>query len=200
VYTGEEFNYSRWIEGLRAGRTFATEGPLLDFELDGHMPGERLRLKSATARLRVKARCWSWLPMQRIEIVANGKVVAQAEKAKGVNDLNLSQEITLSKSAWVAARVWGPRHRLVMNEPSPALAGSLKKPLDVEVALAHSSPIYVELADRKIWSQADAHYFEDWIERLIDDVRTRGTFHEESRRQEVIDLFRKAQRVYQAAP
>ncbi|MBM3802203.1 MAG: hypothetical protein FJW26_07805 [Acidimicrobiia bacterium] len=200
VYTGEEFNYARWIEGLRAGHTFVTEGPLLAFELDGHMPGERLHLKSAPARLRVKARSWSWLPLQRLEIIANGKVVAQVEQTKGVNDLNLSQEVTLPQSAWVAARVWGPRHRLVMNEPSPALAGSLKSTLGTEVALAHSSPIYVELAGKKIWSRADARYFENWIERLIDDVRTRGTFHEESRRQEVIELFRKAQRVYQATP
>jgi len=138
--------------------------------------------------------------MQRLEIVANGKVMAQVEKAEGVNELRLSQQVILSRSAWAATRVWGPHHRFVMNEPSPALAGSLREPLGTEVVLAHSSPVYVELAGKKIWSKADARYFEEWIEDLIADVRQRGVFHEEARRQEVIELFREAQRAYQTSP
>ena len=53
VYAGPEFNYPRWIEGLRAGRTFATEGPLLDFSLEDKMPGERLQVKASHSRFRV---------------------------------------------------------------------------------------------------------------------------------------------------
>ena len=72
--------------------------------------------------------------------------------------------------------------------------------MPARVLLAHSSPVYVEIDSKKIWSAADARYFEDWIERLMQDVRTRGVFHEESRRQEVIELFRRAQQVYRATP
>ena len=197
VYASSKLTYQTWIEGLKAGRTFATEGPLLDFKLEDKIPGERLPVKSGHSRFRVTARSWSWLPMDRLEIVANGRVMAYEEKM-GSEELRLSGEIELSDSAWVAARVWGRPHRLVLNEPSPAVAGARGTPMPERVLLAHSSPVYVEIDGMKIWSAADARYFEDWIERLIQDVRTRGVFHEESRRQEVIELFRRAQQVYRA--
>jgi hypothetical protein len=168
----------------------------LDFTLEDKIPGERLA-KSGRSRLKVRARSWSWLPMDRLEIVANGRVLAYEEKTAS-KELRLSKEIELSDSAWVAARVWGPPHRLVLNEPSPAVAGPAGTPMPERLVLAHSSPVYVEIDGKRIWSAADARYFEDWIERLINDVRTRGLFHEESRRQEVIEIFQRAQKVYRA--
>jgi hypothetical protein len=192
VYTGNKLDYGQWIEGLRSGRSYATRGPLLEFEINGRKPGDRIQLESSRS-LRVKSRSWSWLPLLRLEVVANGKVIAQAELPPGKSEIVLSRQIDLSESAWLAARVWGPRHRLVMNE----LTGRDWGRFPPEVLLAHSSPIYVELGGKKISSQVDARYLEDWIEQLINDVRTRGVFHRESRRQEVIDLFRKGQRKYQ---
>ena len=34
----QEFNYSNWIEALRAGRTYVSNGPLLHFTINGEVP------------------------------------------------------------------------------------------------------------------------------------------------------------------
>ena len=35
------FTYENWIAGIRAGRTFASNGPLLQFTVDDQGPGRR---------------------------------------------------------------------------------------------------------------------------------------------------------------
>ena len=44
VHSGEEFNYASWLEGLRAGRTFITNGPALFLAVDGQQPGGRIEV------------------------------------------------------------------------------------------------------------------------------------------------------------
>src|SRR5262249_22267489 len=41
---GETFTYKNWIEAVRAGRTFATNGPLLFFTINGQEPGSTIDL------------------------------------------------------------------------------------------------------------------------------------------------------------
>lgn len=54
-------NMKTWFEAAAAGRSFVTTGPLLDLEVDGHSPGDRIELKgdgphTVTAHLRVHAK------------------------------------------------------------------------------------------------------------------------------------------------
>src|SRR5207249_561661 len=39
--------YDSWLEGIRRGRTFVTNGPLLEFSVNGKAPGEEVLLKEA---------------------------------------------------------------------------------------------------------------------------------------------------------
>src|SRR5258706_8768280 len=61
-----EFSYDSWIAGLRAGRTFISNGPLLEFSVNGKQAGSMVQ---ASERLRVKARAISRLPFDRLKIV-----------------------------------------------------------------------------------------------------------------------------------
>src|SRR5688572_27575349 len=40
AYMGQQFTAEAWLNALRAGPTFFTGGPLLDFEIDGKKPGD----------------------------------------------------------------------------------------------------------------------------------------------------------------
>ena len=63
-------------------------------------------------------------------------------------------------------------------------------------AFAHTSPVYIAMGATPVASAEDAHFWIDWIDRLIADVTNRGRFSTPERRKEVIDLFRRAQDVY----
>ena len=53
--SGQEFTYKNWIEAIRAGRTFVTNGPLLSFTVDGQEPGGAATVLPAGRPLRIRA-------------------------------------------------------------------------------------------------------------------------------------------------
>src|SRR5207249_4552519 len=61
---------------IRAGRTFVTNGPLLEFTLGGKQAGDTLRLPAAAAAVRLTASLWSFVPVDHFQVIGNGKVVA----------------------------------------------------------------------------------------------------------------------------
>src|SRR5262245_35479105 len=76
------FSYDTWIAGLRAGRSFVTNGPLIDFTVDGQGPGAMLE-RAQPGMVRVRARVLSRLPFDKIEVVQNGEVVAEQSAIQG---------------------------------------------------------------------------------------------------------------------
>jgi hypothetical protein len=51
----DTFSYEGWFRALKAGRSFATNGPMLFFTVDGKEPGEDLHFPGSHSRVRVHA-------------------------------------------------------------------------------------------------------------------------------------------------
>ncbi|MDA2926465.1 CehA/McbA family metallohydrolase [Acidobacteria bacterium AH-259-G07] len=182
VHVEDQMEYSEWTRNYRRGRTFASNGPVIFFTLNDKEPGDELRLPaSSPQKVRVKAIVRTQVPLEKVEIVANGQAVI-SRSAMGKKTLTIEEEIALSRSSWVAVRALGPRHRLILND---------------EQAFAHTSPVYVYLGEQKIVSPSDVRFYRDWIERLIARVAERGRFTTKERKKEVISLFQRALDVYQ---
>jgi len=180
VKTGPTLSYGKWIQGYKQGNSFATNGPLLFLSLNGREPGADIRLaKSGT--LRVEATASSLVPMDNLEIIMNGEVVASVPAAANRQSLKFSGDIAVDQSSWIAARVNGEAHRFVPNDRR---------------LFAHTSPVYCYLGDRKIASKKDAEFFVLWIDKLIKDVEEKGKFSSPKQRAEVVQLFRRGQEVY----
>ena len=135
------FSYGAWIEGLKAGRTFVTNGPMLDFTADGQGAGAVIRIEpGATCGSRAGAA--AQYPLDRLEVVLSGRVVATA---RGVGDrlsIALDQTIPIERSGWVAVRASGPNHP---DQPD----GSV---------FAHTGAVYVEVLGKPIDARADAEH------------------------------------------
>jgi hypothetical protein len=99
----------------------------------------------------------------------------------GRSEITIDEPLALQGSSWVALRALGPWHRLILN--------------DIQT-FAHSSPVYVFLGDQKIGHREDARFYAEWIDKLIARINERGRFASDARKQEVIDLCRRAQAVY----
>jgi hypothetical protein len=104
---GTECTYRNWIEAVRAGRTFATNGPLVCFTVNGQGPGTVLEVPGS-APVRVQAEARSLTPFERLEIVANGSVVGMAEASGSPAPAALDLDVTLPEGGWLAARCHGP--------------------------------------------------------------------------------------------
>jgi hypothetical protein len=170
AYTGGALRYDAWIEAYKRGRTLASNGPMVFLEVDGHKPGAEVRLPAGRHALRVSVAVESAVPTAAPELIVNG--VARP----------VSGTVTLEGSAWIAARVRGPWHRMIVNDGE---------------AFAHTSPVYVTVGEDRLRVREDVEFWIGWIDELIRRAETRGRFSSDERKQEVLALFRKARAVYE---
>ena len=116
--------YAAWAEGVRRGDVMVTNGPLLEFSANGHRSGARIDWSGAALDLQGTATASYFRPIEGIEIVRNGKVIARRDGNHEADDLSITFRTTLDDSAWVAARV-----KAQAPEGSP----------DIQ---AHANPVY----------------------------------------------------------
>lgn len=159
VQSGPKLDYTAWHAALKAGRTFATNGPLLSFSIDGRKPGDEITLGTSGGTLRAHVEVASYVPVDRIEIVGNGEVVAnvsvqasQPASDEGPGTL-VRADVTLSatKSGWYVLRAWNRTAAHPVLDLFP---------------YASTSPIYVTVGGKPVRSAEDARYFLAWIDRL----------------------------------
>ncbi len=94
---GEEFSYRAWIEAVRAGRVFVTNGPLLSFTVDGQDAGSVVELPDAGQTVHVRAEAKGLQPFGRLELIRNGEVIARTQGT-------LDQPISIPEGGWLAVK------------------------------------------------------------------------------------------------
>ncbi len=138
----EPLSFGGWAAAVRAGRTFVSSGPIIELAVDGHEPGDVVRLGSP-GRLEVVARARAAQPViSALELVANGRVVGAtaAEPGAGSTELTLRETVAIEAGSWIAARSRSG------SEIRSAFATSMA---------AHTSPVYIEVDGRPLVPQVD---------------------------------------------
>ncbi|HMJ67065.1 MAG TPA: hypothetical protein VK615_17105 [Candidatus Binatia bacterium] len=93
VECGKELTWEKWHEGLRAGRSFVSNGPLLRCRANGEFPGHVFRT-AAPFQLRFDIKLDSREPIASLEFVRNGDI----------EPLNGGKPVTISESGWFLVR------------------------------------------------------------------------------------------------
>jgi hypothetical protein len=175
AYTGASFNYPDWMTALQRGRTFITNGPALFLAVNQYAAGDTVVCMPGT-ELAVKATWQSHYPVQRADILWNGKVIASRPLGAGVNVGELAVEFNAPSNGWLAARL------------SSQVRDSFFQPV-----YAHTSPIYVETGRSAPEQPQAALYFDRAIDATLQWVNHKARFRSDSQRREVIALFREGQ-------
>jgi len=181
VHTGSALTYAGWIEGYRRGRSFATNGPLLRFTVNGREAGEEIRAEKGPLTLEIEGAAESIVPMDSVEIIVNGRPVRRIAAGADKFAIHVAEKLEIAASSWVALRVRGPGHRLVPN--------------DREV-YAHTSPVYLTIGGRPVASREDALFFVRQIDDLIDRMGQRGVFASAAQKDGIVRRFHAGQDVY----
>jgi hypothetical protein len=169
------FGYDSWIAGLRAGRTFVSNGPLLELSVNGKPPGET---SQTSGPLRIAARAISRLPFERLEIIRNGLIAAE-QSAVNQREAKLECEIFAESSGWVAARV-----------------ASRSKTHAGYSVFAHTSPVYYKVEGTSSRQAAAAGTFVDEIEESIRFVRKNYRFSNEADKALALGRFEQGRNIY----
>ena len=170
-----------WLESLRHGRTFATNGPLLDVSIGGEPIGATLQLGSA-AQVPFTARLRSIVPIEHAQLVCNGQVERELRLDAQRRSLAVSGTVPLRRSGWCLLR---------------AFSAKAEYPILDNFVYATTSPIYVTVAGAPLRATQDARFFEAWIDHLLQVTAAYPDWNSPAEKQRVLEQMRRARGVYQ---
>lgn len=178
---GESVNSEAWLTALREGRTFATNGPLLDFSIAGNPIGSILQLEHAQ-RLPFTARLRSIVPVDHAQVVCNGQLVRELALSARHEALQVSGTLPISTSGWCVLRAFSARAQY---------------PVLDNFVYATTSPIYVSVGGAQPHSRQDARYFEAWIDHLLQTTAGYPDWNSAAEKAAVLQKLREARTVYE---
>ena len=175
----DRFDYEGWFEMLRAGRSFATNGPMLFATVNGrpigtHFNSEADKPFEATVRLEVLCR----EPLDRAEIVVGGTVVATFHpQASDLKQIVGEHRLSVERSAWIAVRAF--------QRYKPTLR------------FAHTSPFYVAVGGAERRDPEAAQFYIQWLDDLIAQMeKDREHFQNARHLAKVLETYKQARDVY----
>jgi hypothetical protein len=169
-----QFDYPAFMDALKRGRSFSTNGPILEFDADGkHGPGDRIDIRQGQ-EVRFRARARARGDLATLQLIVNGTVVAE-RAGQGAQELVLDKVVRLDRSSWAAVRVFERSDR--------------------SEVFAHTSPIYFLLGGRPVVVPESVQDLLQKIDRLIEHTEHLEGFRQEVHRKETLDVYREARQI-----
>ncbi len=139
--------WAAWIDAVKAGRTLATNGPLLFADVDGQEPGSELTPRD---RVAVSASLATIAPVEVVEIVVDGAVVRAIPVPENQSRLDVRETISVDGARWIAVRARGGEARYSGDN----------------YTFAHTTPVYFRDAQPNEASRASAAFLAAVIEEI----------------------------------
>jgi TolB protein len=174
-------NIETWLDSLKHGRTFATNGPLLGFSLGGKQLGDEVSLPARENKMKFTAWLRSFVPIDHLQVICNGDVVRDLKINGDRETADVEDTIPLSRSGWCLLRAWSEKAEHPILDMYP---------------YATTSPIYVTVAGSHPKPAEDAAYFIAWIDRMIDAAKSNQDWNTEAEEAAVLETLTSARKVY----
>jgi hypothetical protein len=164
VHLDGEPSYEKWMEGLRAGRSFVTNGPLLRVKANGKFPGEVFSSDKLLS-IELEAKLDGRDPVAALEIVRDGRIERMVPVKEALG------RIEFKESGWFLVRCIAPNEKTFR--------------------FASTAPFYVEIGGSKSRiSRSSAKFFLDWVDERM--ARVPLKLKDEKQLAEVLEPHRKA--------
>ena len=107
------FSTEKWFASAKRGRSFVTNGPMIDFKVNGLPAGEEIHI-DGRSRLKVTAKITlapSLDTLREARLIVNGTAVATFT-ANSQGDILIDTMLEIDRGAWIAVAVSGARYAL----------------------------------------------------------------------------------------
>jgi TolB protein len=180
VRAGMKLDHRGFLAGLKAGRSFVTNAPLIEFTLGGHEIGDQIQLPAA-GRLTARVSVRSSVPIDHVELIGDGRVVATVPLSADRMSATGTVPLRVTRSGWYLARAWSERATLPVLDLYP---------------FGSTSPIYVRVGGKPVRSAGDAEFFVQWIDRMVQEADANDAWNTPGEREHVLQLLARARAVY----
>ncbi len=170
-----------WLGALKAGSTFATNGPLLQFTLADKGPGETLSVPQGKSSLEYRGMFRSIVPIQHLQILVNGKVVKELETGADGMGADFSGTLEVAGGGWALLRAYSDDNAAEVFDLYP---------------YATTTPVWLESGDKSVAGQCDTTYFLAWVDRIQSVVENHPDFNTDAERDRLLSDVEQAREVY----
>jgi hypothetical protein len=177
VRSGAPLEHRRWLAALAAGRSFATNGPLLELSVENRGLGEEIRLPGKGGEVTARVRLRSNVPVDHLELVRNGEVVHTVPLTGDRTAAAATIRIPVDRSGWLLLRARSDRAHYPVLDLYP---------------YATTSPIYLTVGGRSARSRSDAEYFMAWIDRMRQAVEAHRGWNTEDEKRDILETLTRA--------
>ena len=174
-----------WLDQLAAGRSFITNGPLLEFTVNGQGIGDDLSLESP-GLVTVQCRAAGRVDFERIELVQSGRIIASvpSEPGDGHFTAKLEVGIDIRQPCWLALRTPPPS---IPDDPDYADPSPLNE--YGRELFAHTSATFVDVAGKRIFQHEAGEQLLADMQEGREFISQRGLFADETERQRVLEVY-----------
>ena len=172
---------AEWLQALKLGRSFATNGPLLGFSLGGAQIGDELKFAAAQRSVAFSVRLQSIVAVDHLELVCNGRVARTFVMHQPRSHGEFSGSMPLNASGWCLLRASSdaPRYPVLDN-----------------YVYATTSPIYINIAGQPHKAPEDAKYFAAWIDRVTEATNGYPDWNNAAEKHSVLERLNQAKAVF----
>ncbi|MGA2256127.1 MAG: CehA/McbA family metallohydrolase [Thermoguttaceae bacterium] len=176
VHIGREMTYERWWQGLKAGCSFVTNGPLLLVRANEQLPGYVFTASEGTkVVIRVQVELVSADRVKALEVVTDGRVTETVSPEQLASGRPVT--ITFASSGWFLVRA-------IADVPHT-------------FRFASTAPYYVEIGrSKRTIRRSSVQFFLDWLDERTQ--RVPQTLHDPAQLEEVLQHHRRAKQFWQA--
>lgn len=180
-----DLTVKNWLGALSAGRSYITNGPLLEFSIDGKKIGETIALRKA-GTIAIKARACGRANFARIELIKNGKVIAKksCKRVNGHYEAEFAETIRIDRPAWFALRTPPPPVKGDSQLTEKVGKNALGRDL-----FSHTSPIYVKVGGKSHFDRTVAMQLLSEMLANRRTIKERGKFKDAVERSRVLDVY-----------
>jgi len=175
-------NIGAWLDSLKRGRTFATNGPLLGFSLGGRQLGDDLQLPAGDNKVKFSVWLRSFVPIDHLQVICNGEVARDLKLNGDGETADVEDTIPISRSGWCLLRAWSEKAEHPVLDLYP---------------YATTSPIYVTVTGSKPKPTDDVAYFIAWIDQLIESAKTNQDWNTVAEKNAVLRMLGSARKIYE---
>lgn len=175
VHAGEVFDVDAWFRSFKAGHTFVSNGPALEFTVDGELPGTELK-RSAGERVKIKARALGHASIglpTALRVEGPGGVVKEIKADQGETDLAFEMEYGIERSQWLMASA------VCHNQ-----------------AVANTTPVYIVVNDQPTWDPRQGPRIIQGQLAAITKIETEFASGDDTRSAGIRERLRKARAFY----
>jgi hypothetical protein len=170
-----------WVNGVRKGHTYFSTGPLIEFRVNGALPGDALHLLAAGGSVVLEGTVVSLSPLSKVVINHKHGVLREIPLDGKSTSARFREEIKLTDSDWFSVMAEGPHNPV----------------LDSKFLLAGTNAVRVYVGDQKLRDRPSAEYFIRWIDVLRKETEEWLWWRSPQEREHILAQYEEARRIYQ---